>query len=287
MGAWCVLVLGTALLALSCHPVRDTARETGDPVPPVEDTGPDPCEDGAVTCDGDLCWVRFCGGTFDMGRQDGEEDEAPVHAVTVAPFEMLRNEVTVEAYGACVAEGTCPAAGAPVTDATQCHLGVEGYEDHPMNCADAAMAAAFCGWAGGGGQRARLPSEAEWEYAARSGGQPALYPWGDGDPSCDRVVINDCLGDRRETRPACSVPEGNTSQGLCDMAGNAIEWVADAYHGSYVGAPGDGSAWLDPPTEFQVMRGGGVGCAESVDNRNRVFHAPDFWYAGQGFRCAR
>ena len=233
-------------------------------------------------CEDELCWVRFCGGAFEMGRADGEEDERPVHVVVLPPFEILQTEVTVAAYRRCVDAGACAAEGAPVSDPSQCHLDMAGYDAHPMNCADAAMAADFCAFVG-----ARLPSEAEWEYAARGAGGDILYPWGNAEPSCDLVVVNECLGALRETREACSVPGGNSRQGLCDMAGNAIEWVADAYHVTYEDAPLDGSAWVVPGSEYQVMRGGGVGCAETLDVYNRVFHAPDFWYAGMGFRCGR
>ncbi len=112
------------------------------------------------------------------------------------------------------------------------------------------QARAFAEWAGG-----RLPSEAEWEYAARSAGKDWKYPWGDGDP-CTHAVISGCGQNNQATARVCSKPSGNTEQGLCDMAGNAWEWVEDWYHGSYRGAPSDGSAWVDPTSFSRVNRGG-------------------------------
>ena len=103
-------------------------------------------------------------------------------------------------------------------------------------------------------------SEAEFEYAARSRGADYTYPWGNEDP---------------------------TEQGLCDMAGNAIEWTADWFHNTYDDAPADGSAWVDPVSAFRVMRGGGVGSCAGPETRKRTFHEPEFWYAGGSVRCAR
>ena len=118
----------------------------------------------------------------------------------------------------------------------------------------------YCTFAGG-----RLPSEAEWEYAARSGGQDIIYPWGNQEATCDYAVmfgygpgIDDPYGcGLHHEWPVCSKPAGNTAQGLCDMAGNVWEWLQDCRHDDYVGAPADGSAWEDPPGCYRMERGGG------------------------------
>ena len=116
-----------------------------------------------------LDWVQIPGGTFQMGSASGDDDEQPVHTVGVAGFKMMKSEVTVGQYRKCVDAGSCTA---PDTG-EDCNWNT-GREDHPVNCVDWNQAQAFAVWAGG-----RLPTEAEWEYAARSGGKARTYPWGD------------------------------------------------------------------------------------------------------------
>jgi iron(II)-dependent oxidoreductase len=201
----------------------------------------------------------------------------------VAAFEMLETEVTVAQYAACVTAGDCT-----VLDCAESHCNwiESGYEDHPMNCVNWQQAVDFCEWAGG-----RLPSEAEWEYAARSGGQNIDYPWGDETATCDYAVMNDGLGgscgtDR--TWAVCSKTAGNTDQGLCDMAGNVWEWVQDWYHSDYAGAPTDGSAWEVPSGIARVDRGGSfVWWASYQRAANRSYYGPENLYVDVGFRCAR
>ena len=194
-------------------------------------------------------WVLIPGGSFNMGSNNGESDEKPVHRVTVRTFEMTKTQVTVEQYKACVDAGACTA---PDTGGS-CNWGQSDRGKHPINCVDWHQAQAYAKWAGG-----RLPSEAEWEYAARSGGRDWKYPWGNGNATCERAVMYDGdLGCGREsTWPVCSKPRGNTTHGLCDMAGNVWEWVQDWYHDSYKGAPTDGSAWEKPTGSIRVNRGG-------------------------------
>ena len=97
----------------------------------------------------------------------------------------------------------------------------------------------FAAWVGG-----NLPTEAQWEYAARSEGEDWIYPWGNEMATCEYSVMDDgggwgCGEDRM--RPVCSKPRGNTQQGLCDMAGNVYEWVQDAYQDNYYNAPTNAS----------------------------------------------
>jgi iron(II)-dependent oxidoreductase len=258
------------------------------------------CADGADNdCDGctdmqdsgcggppALCWIAIPGGTFTMGSdaQIAELDEMPVHPVAVAAFDMNKTEVTVAQYRACVEDGGC---------SVPAHIDDEycNYEDpdgdlHPVGCVDWQQAVEFCQWAGG-----RLPSEAEWEYAARSAGRDITYPWGDDAATCERAVMLDA-DDQNGcgagwSLPVCSRPAGNTDQGLCDMAGNFWEWVQDYYHENYAGAPTDGSAWEWPATEHRVGRGGAFyNSALRLRASNRGFRteARDHSY---GFRCAR
>ncbi|MBI4056054.1 MAG: formylglycine-generating enzyme family protein [Elusimicrobia bacterium] len=197
-------------------------------------------------------WVSIPGGAFKMGSNN-DWSEQPVHKVTIKGFEMSKTEVTVEQYKACVDSGTCTNPDKEF----DCNWGKSGREKHPINCVSWDQAVTFATWAGG-----RLPSESEWEYAATSCGKNWKYPWGNEKAKCDRAVMsgNGSYGcGRNSTWPVCSKTEGNTRQGLCDMAGNVWEWVQDTWHRSYEGAPQDGSAWVDPKGPGRVIRGGSWG----------------------------
>ena len=261
------------------------------------------CEDGIDNdCDGmtdcndagcanDLAcvpgdWVTMAGSTFDMGSDAWGADEQPIHSVTVPTFELWRTEVTVSQYEECFDAGSCtePYAGSPPQE----NWGVPGRENHPMNHVDWNQATDFCSWVGG-----RLPSESEWEYAARSEGQAITYPWGNEEASCDYAVMFDG-GDAcgvGTTWPVCGRTTGNTSQGLCDMSGNLKEWIQDWYHTSYGadgGAPADGSAWESPSGSARVLRGG---CFHDLAYPLRVAaradNDPTYYDYYVGFRCAR
>lgn len=178
----------------------------------------------------------------------GSEDSAltaPVHTVTVRAFEMQRTHVTVRQYSECVSKGVCK-----VPDAGEnCNWGVPGREDHPVNCVTWEQANIYAWFRG-----ARLPTEAEWEYAAKSGGLSKRYPWGDAEPSKELAVI-----DVSGTMPVCSKPAGNTLQGLCDMAGNVSQLVEDEFALYSYGFNSDGSAFewgVIPNFSEHVVRGG-------------------------------
>ena len=209
----------------------------------------------AATAKGGIDWVKIPGGRFMMGSADPDLPRAkPVHQVTVKAFQMAKTLVTNRQYKACVAAGACTAAH--VSDGL-CSIfngktwskgslpaSFQG-DDQPAVCVDWEQARKFSAWVGG-----RLPTEAEWEYAARSAGKDRKYPWGN-DTTCARSVVLGCGA--VATAPVCSKPAGNTQQGLCDMAGNAWEWVEDGNHDTYQGAPTDGSAWK---SGFKIFRGG-------------------------------
>jgi formylglycine-generating enzyme required for sulfatase activity len=208
-------------------------------------------------------WVTLPGGSFMMGAADLPSWALPRHRVTVKTFQIARTVVTFKQYKECVKSGSCTPAHVSdgecyVWDGSKWAKGILPRsfrdDDHPAVCVDWAQAQAFAHWAGG-----RLPSEAEWEYAARSGGQERRYPWGDQEASCELAVMEQAADGcgRNSTWPVCSKPRGNTEQGLCDMAGNVWEWVQDWYHDSYEGAPQDGSAWESPPGTRRVVRSGG------------------------------
>ena len=226
-------------------------------------------------------WVSIPSGRFMMGSAKGDADERPVHRVIMRLFQMAKTEVTVAQWRTCVDAGACAAPGR----GESCNWGVSGREDHPVNCVDWNQAKAFSEWAGG-----RLPSEAEWEYAARGAGKNIEYPWGDETASCRRAIMNDggpgC--GRGSTWQACSKPAGNTAQGLCDMAGNVWEWTQDWDHASYDGAPEYGSAWEYPAGSARVFRGGSWRSdAGFVRSAYRSNIDPGIRDGSRGFRPAR
>jgi formylglycine-generating enzyme required for sulfatase activity len=139
------------------------------------------------------------------------------------------------------------------------HYGVSGRENHPVSYVSASQAKTFCEWIGG-----RLPSEAEFDYAASSRGK-YVYPWGDKDDDCSRSaefkfevgqLSPTCGNDNSGTSPVCSHLSGNSEQGLCDMAGNVAEWTADNAHPNFCGAPNDGSVWVGGDERHRIVKGG-------------------------------
>jgi formylglycine-generating enzyme required for sulfatase activity len=216
-------------------------------------------------------WVSIPGGTFIMGSDNA--GEAPRRRVAVRPFQMAKTEVTYGQYCACVSAGACAPPGREASKLLSA--------EQPVVDVDWSQAQAFSKWVGG-----RLPSEAEWEYAARSAGKDWEYPWGNEHATCDRAVIEGCS--ERGTLPVCSKPRGNTAQGTCDMAGNVGEWVQDWYHDSYSGAPADGSAWESPAGSSRVLRGGTWhDDAAFARSASRHRYDPALRAYGLGFRPAR
>ena len=199
---------------------------------------PPPCSESSAGCP-PLDFVLIEGGTFIMGS-DNQSSERPPHEVTISRFEIQRHEITVGEYRRCVDAGVCtePAAGTSLNELNWTSE-PDVKEDHPVNGVRWFQLMEFAAWVG-----ARLPSEAEWEYAAKSQGREITHPWGEEPPSCALLDYdNETCG--YGTSRVCSFPDGFTDQGLCDMAGNVFEWVLDQGHYTYDGAPNDGSAWCD------------------------------------------
>jgi len=238
-------------------------------------------------------WVGVPGGSFQMGSTELGPDERPVHAVSLKSFDIARAPVTFGQYRACVKAGAC--ADGPMKEICNVWNGstwdikpippaLSG-DDLPAVCANWLDAQAYCRWAGG-----RLPTEAEWEYAARGGGLERRYPWGDEPADCARAVLKeerDGCG-RAGAWPVCSKPAGNTPQGVCDMAGEVWQWVEDTYHKTYDGAPAGGAAWVDPKVTSRVVRGGSW--IYDATQLRSSFRNPDEQTdrgTDLGFRCAR
>lgn len=235
-------------------------------------------------------FVLIDGGKFTMGTDNGAKDATPIHEVTIEPFYISATLVTVEQYLECVIEGKCEVPGT----GGFCNWGKKDRRRHPINCVkwdDANDFAAFKG--------ARLPSEAEYEYAATSKGKNQPYPWGKDTATCEKAVMygkGDHGCSSLGTMPVCSKPKGNTEQGLCDMVGNVNQWVGDTWHDSYAGAPADGSSWQDGGY-YRVQRGGSfmIGVAGMLRADHRSYDEPGVLrnvdlgdrYEDTGFRLAR
>jgi formylglycine-generating enzyme required for sulfatase activity len=230
--------------------------------------------------------VEVPGGAFIMGcdTQDPhcEEDERPLHRVILDRTFIDRTEVTASAYRACVVDGACREPGKE----TECTFGVEDRSDHPVNCVDWSQASEFCRWAG-----KRLPTEAEWERAAR-GVEGGLYPWGnEPEASCTHAVMvedggNGCGTD--QTWPVGSKPKGLSPVGALDMAGNVWEWTADWYAHYSAGSQSVNPRGPDSGTE-RVIKGGSwddQSGAPILRAAARVGNAPETSGRYLGFRCA-
>ena len=231
--------------------------------------------------------VRVPAGSFRMGSTSGDDDEKPVHEVFVSGFSIDRTEVTVGAYRQCVDAGRCLSSG--LTDVVRqpesCNWGQSGREDHPINCVTWSEAKAYCSWAG-----KRLPTEAEWEKAAR-GTDGRTYPWGNESASCSRAVMDDGgngCGRGGMTWAVGSKPSGKSPYGALDLAGNVWEWVSDWYDDDYYHQ----SPSRDPtgPTngEARVHRGGAwYDFPEFLRASVRTGGDPLARDPILGFRCAR
>ena len=161
--------------------------------------------------------VRVPAGSFEMGSND-DEGEQPVHVVTADSFLMDVTEATVRDYEACVRKGMC----SPAESGQYCNSGKIDRRDHPINCVDWHQATAFCAWLG-----KRLPTDEEWEYAAR-GTDGRTYPWGMESP--DKQLCWKAVGTCRVGQ----FPSGRSPFGVLDLAGNVDEWTSDGHSKDYL-----------------------------------------------------
>jgi formylglycine-generating enzyme required for sulfatase activity len=241
--------------------------------------------------------VEVPAGEFWMGCPLGQEKDCssnmrPGRKVTLKAFRIDKTEVTVAAYGECVSAGKCsddkirgyarPRRGH--ASSKSCNWDNPERADHPINCVDYVQAAVYCEFAG-----KRLPTEAEWEKAAR-GSDPRPFPWGNDDPTCERVVMNAGRGGcgTLATFPVGSKPSGASPYGALDLSGNVREWVADWYdHAFYQGGPVDNPTG-PPRGSLRVARGGSWADAVSplFHVATRAAYLPHARSPYMGFRCA-
>ena len=205
-----------------------------------------------------------------MGCSPGDPDclasELPAHQVQVAAFLITATEVTQAQYES--ATGKTPST-------------LELCPSCPVDAVTWDRAREFCGAAGG-----RLPSEAEWEFAAR-GGAGGRFPCGE-DAAC--LTDSAWYLDNSGGRPHPVGQQQANQYGLHDTLGNLWEWVEDCWHDDFEGAPADGGAWESEDCTFRTLRGGAWGLGSAglrVSNRDADFPEGGYYLPSPGFRCAR
>jgi formylglycine-generating enzyme required for sulfatase activity len=250
--------------------------------------------------------VYIAAGEFTMGSSDAQvdeawqtceryysncdrvwfEDERPQHGVYLDGFWIDRYEVTNLDYRRCVDAGGC-------LQPSNRYLGNPQYDHYPVVNVSWDEARAYCQWSG-----KRLPSEAEWEKAAR-GSDGRVWPWGDAfDPSRANGCDVNCAQDWRvqewndgyaDTSPVGAyAPQGDSPYGASDMAGNVWEWVTDWYSESYYGQSPDSNPRGPDAGDRRVVRGGSFASrVYYLRTSHRMRYAPEEHLNNVGFRCAR
>ena len=223
--------------------------------------------------------LEMCNASYGDCERSWFADEQPQHTVYLDDYYIDKYEVTTARYQACVDAGACDAPQASSSDTRESYFGNPEYADYPVIKVTWFQAEAFCAWEG-----KRLPTEAEWEKAAR-GTDGRTYPWGNEAPDAGLLNYDENVGD---TTPVGSYPAGASPYGALDMAGNVWEWVNDWYGEDYYRqSPRD-----NPPGPatgaYRVLRGGSWGGSDyDVRSARRINYFPVNWGYSSGFRCVR
>ncbi|QQO16430.1 SUMF1/EgtB/PvdO family nonheme iron enzyme [Bradyrhizobium diazoefficiens] len=254
-------------------PPREAATPTPQPSPSLASAPPSPASTPSPSAtplrEPEMIAIR--GGSFTMGSND-DPTERPVHQVTIKPFSIGKYPVTVQEWNECAA-------------AKACSFTAVGKDDAPVSNVSWTDARQYVAYLSQAAKKPyRLPSEAEWEYAAR-GGTQSKYWWGDklqpGMAGC-----KDC-GDLGTEQPAKVGSFKPNPFGLYDMGGAIDQWVEDCWHRNYQGAPGDGSAWTGGDCSSHVLRSGSwKNDSRYVRPSNRDGYDTDVRYPTHGFRVA-
>ncbi len=232
------ILLALALISTACQLGGSQAQPTPLPVstafptssvssnPTAQPSGNNQAAGSERTSADGMTEVFVPAGSFQMGGVDpaAADNEKPVHQVTMHAFWLDKFEVTNAMYAQCLKAGACPAPQALKSETRASYFNNPDFNDYPVVEVTWSNASNYCKWAG-----RRLPSEAEWERAAR-GDTINTYPWGDQTPDATRANFNYQSGD---TAKVGSYPAGASPFGALDMAGNVAEWVNDFYDGNY------------------------------------------------------
>ncbi len=215
--------------------------------------------------------IAIRGGSFAMGSND-DPTERPVHQVTIKPFSIGKYPVTVQQWNECAA-------------AKVCGFTAIGKDDAPISNVSWTDAQQYVAYLAQATKKPyRLPSEAEWEYAAR-GGTQSKYWWGD-KLQPGMAACKDC-GDAAAEQPAKVGSFKPNPFGLYDMGGGVDQWVEDCWHKTYQGAPNDGSAWSGGDCGSHVLRSGSwKNDSRYVRPSNRDGYDTNVRYPTHGLRVA-
>jgi len=225
-------------------------------------------------------------GEFTMGSTNDDKDalafEKPAHTVSLDAFWMDQTEVTNGMYALCVQAGACRAPISASSAARSNYYGNPDFDHYPVIYVSWTDAKAYCEWAG-----RRLPTEAEWEKAAR-GTDGRLYPWSNELPGPSRTNFNSVKGDTAAVGSYLG-ENGNVSfYGALDMAGNVWEWVGDWYSGTYYPVSPAANPQGPASGTVRVLRGGAWDSdAANIRATARFQFGPTNRQNFIGFRCAR
>ena len=220
-----------------------------------------------------------------MGSDNGEKDEAPAHKVTLYPYKIDTYEVSYAMYDSCVKQGAC---SKPHYDDGKCIMwtssGIKKVKvpvkyrspDYPVVCVTWHQARQYCRFKG-----KRLPSEAQWEYAALAG-KKKKYTWGNQSPNkslCTQPSNN---------KPAKSGSYKPNGWGIYDMTGNVWEWTNDWYERDYYKISKKENPSGSPVGRYRAIRGGGwYSTRKQLRIKNRQWFAPEYGEISIGVRCVK
>jgi formylglycine-generating enzyme required for sulfatase activity len=233
--------------------------------------------------------VLIPAGPFQMGCDSGNDScayyEQPLHTVTLSAYSIDKYEVTNHRYKACVDAGGCTAPEADFSMTRNPYYNTTTYAYYPVIIVDWNQAATFCAWDG-----KRLPTEAEWEKAARGNKDTRIFPWGNSAPDCTKanIYISDTCFWVGDTSAVGAYPKGASPYGVMDMTGNTAEWVSDWWQADYYSMSPASNPTGPATGTYRVLRGGAWdNVAREARLAGRSNHDPGSGFLEGGFRCVR
>jgi len=265
--------------AMATHTPLPTNTSTPVPTQTVIPATPTPDPMAVLGKDG-ATLLYIPEGEYSMGSDNHETDEAPFHTIFLDAFWIDKTEVTVRMYALCVNAGVCKEPTNKKSFSHPDYYGNVEFDNYPVIYVDWDMAKTYCEWVD-----RRLPTEAEWEKAAR-GSAANDYPWGNTAPNADLLNFSRNVGDVTNVGKYL---DGKSAYGVLDMAGNVWEWVNDRYADTYY-QDSDSMNPMGPDSDrypYRVLRGSSwTDGSNIVRSSNRFKNYPYASNYDIGFRCA-